>query len=686
MKKIFYILTAALLLTGCTVDDTAIDNNASKTVTFTATLAPKGGGEATRNITVNNQNTSNETLTTAWKSGEKIALYYQTGPDTYAKVEATVGTPNADGTAPINATLENAMDGGSVKFVYPASLHDGAGDINESILLNNQNGLLRNGTKNISKNFDAATGLGTLSVGAGTAVTSEHIAMENRVCICKIELSFSNGSHPVFSAGKTLTINVGNERTYTISSSAESQVQSPDLPTQYEPFKTGDVIYVAMLPVVSQRVTFLSIDGSNKMYKFVSNDVDLAAGKFYRNIPLTLTQMTTTNRTLTASDGVVTLQDGDVLSGTGGANTQLKIADGATVILNGVTNTDITQEANIPGIDCLGDATIILEGENSVRGREYAPGIFVPEGKTLTIMGSGTLNATGGNTSKTGSGIGLIGGAGIGGTKDVSCGNIVIKGGTITATGTGQCAGIGSGYAWGANNTCGDITISGGTVTATGDAYAAGIGSGDNFTGTNTCGAITITGGMVTATSGDHGAGIGSGHAYRASNTCGAITISGGTVTATGGALAAGIGSGNGHNDYDSQSKTHHYYVSACGAISITGGTVTATSGDRGAGIGSGNFGRFASISIGSGITRVTATRSNNYSNVPIGGGNNDQDSGAVMFDGVTMHDGTNTFWEFSTEWKQWPEDGQTYGGIIVAVTNTPFDDATWTLTPANNN
>ena len=50
MKKIFYILTAALLLTGCTVDDTAIDNNTAKTVTreskVEVTVAPEGGAVA----------------------------------------------------------------------------------------------------------------------------------------------------------------------------------------------------------------------------------------------------------------------------------------------------------------------------------------------------------------------------------------------------------------------------------------------------------------------------------------------------------------------------------------------------------------------------------------------------------------------------------------------------------------
>ena len=658
MKKIFYILTAALLLTGCTVDDTAIDNNAAKTVTFTATLAPKGGSEATRDITTGTEG-GKEVLTTAWKSGEKIAVYYQTGPDTYATAQATVGAPNADGSAPITATLDNAIDGSTVKFVYPASLaNDKGDDIDESKLMT-QYGLLTNNSYSISKKFDAATGSGTLVTNGTTIGTSSNVSLTNRVCICKFSFNFQENDQTVNTYTTTITL---GSRTYTINN---NNLLSP--------------IYLAMLPETSSDCTIMAVGytddpsfGTPKSrHLAMLSDVTLEAGKFYRNIPLSLTQipLIVTSRTLSVSDTEVTLQNGDILTGTGGANTQLKITDGATVILNGVNNTDITQNASIPGIECLGDATIILMGTNRVTGRWNGAGIFVPEDKTLTIKGSGTLYASGGDN-----------GAGIGGTRNVSCGNIVIAGGTVTATGKGKCAGIGSGEAYNTNTTCGNITISGGTVTATGGAWAAGIGSGDNDTGTNTCGAITITVGTVEATGGKDGAGIGSGHANRASNTCGNITITGGTVTATGGDDGAGIGSGNGRDDYDSQSKTHHYYVSACTAISITGGTVEATSGDRAAGIGSGSFGSFASISIGSGITCVTATRSNDFNNVPIGKGYKDQGSGAVTFDGVTMYTGKINEWD-NGSWTNWPEDGQTYGGIRVAVTNTPFDDATWTLT-----
>lgn len=665
MKKTFYVLTAALLLTGCTVDDTANDNNAAKTVTFTATLAPKGGasrdqsracssfgetqpalaegkgGATTRAITTGTEG-GKEVLTTAWAEGEKIAICYQKTNGDYDKATATVGTPNADGSAPITATLTGAIDGGTVKFVYPAWLMKSDGTIYWYRICHNQIGYLTtpetgggsgqgqgqsavnpNSVKTVSQDFDLATATGTISVTGTGASVSGPVTMANECCICKFNFSLTDVDATVTHYDITIAFEGGE--TYQLKEIPKDRLNE---------------LYVAMRPVTSTRATITAegyqssgsgISSSSSTilsrHSKVINSVTLAAGKFYRNVPVTLQKgifIYLNGDVQFSNSDELLLVDGAVVAGVGVANTRLKIADGATVTLNGLTNTDITQNANIPGIECLGDATIILMGTNSVRGREYAPGIFVPEGKTLTIMGGGTLNATGGSN-----------GAGIGGTRDVSCGNIVIAGGTITATGTGHCAGIGSGWADGANTTCGTITIMGGTVTATGGHKAAGIGSG---------------------------------RAYNASNTCGNITISGGTVTATGGDRAAGIGSGNGNNDGS------NIFDSACGAISITGGTVTATSGKRAAGIGSGSDGRFASISIGSGITRVTATRSNDFFNVPIGKGNGDQGNGAVTIDGLTLSDA-------QTEGKA---DLPTFPNLqVVKSDGGGITNKTWTLTKA---
>ena len=184
-----------------------------------------------------------------------------------------------------------------------------------------------------------------------------------------------------------------------------------------------------------------------------------------------------------------TAQTYDCLYGTLGSEVQISIADNAVVWLGGVSiNADGTMTGEYAGITCLGNATINLADgtTNTVRGMadDYS-GIFVPHNDTdeddeytLTIRGTGTLNAFGGQNA-----------AGIGANSRYDSGNIVIAGGIINATGGGNAAGIGSGFmSTSQTNFCGDITISGGTVTATGGCYAAGIGSA--YFGK--CGNITI--------------------------------------------------------------------------------------------------------------------------------------------------------------------------------------------------
>ena len=177
--------------------------------------------------------------------------------------------------------------------------------------------------------------------------------------------------------------------------------------------------------------------------------------------------------TLTAD---YTAQDCDVLTGKLGGNYKISIAAGATVKLQDVTiNGTNSLNYSWAGINCLGDATIILKGANTVRGFYDYPGIHVPEGSTLTIKGCGSLDASSSGR-----------GAGIGGGKEVNCGNIVIEGGTITATGGAQAAGIGGG----SHASCGNITITNGVtkVTATMGWLGSSIGAG-NY---GSCGTVTI--------------------------------------------------------------------------------------------------------------------------------------------------------------------------------------------------
>ena len=99
-------------------------------------------------------------------------------------------------------------------------------------------------------------------------------------------------------------------------------------------------------------------------------------------------------------------------------------------------------------ITCEGDATIILEGTNSVNGfYENYPGINASPSKTLTIIGNGSLTA-----SSNGNGVR------IGGGKEASCSNITITDAIVIAT-MGRYTHCSIGEGW--NSSCGTVTIGG---------------------------------------------------------------------------------------------------------------------------------------------------------------------------------------------------------------------------------
>lgn len=366
---------------------------------------------------------------------------------------------------------------------------------------------------------------------------------------------------------------------------------------------------------------------------------EIIANKYVTNIPQINNSTVSSLYDLGELSGDYEAKDGDILTDTLANNVKISIAAGATVTLRDVNiNENGTwTSGNYAGITCEGDATIILEGTNIVKGfyKDY-PGVQAgPTNTTLTIQGSGTLNATGGSD----------GAAGIGSGMNASCGNITINGGTIIATGGPNGAGIGTGYtnAQGSGNiSCGIITITGGTVTAYGGENAAGIGTGQSRHGTqirrNECGGVNISGGMVTATGGENGAGIGSGYGrgtrYNPISYCGDINITGGTVVATGGSNSAGIGTGN----------TYTFGNSNCGNITITPG-----------------------------VTSVTATKGTSARD-SIGRGKGKGTCGTVMFGDKTIYDGS--LWIIA------PESGSAYGGLSFSITTVTNPDDTWVLQP----
>ena len=265
---------------------------------------------------------------------------------------------------------------------------------------------------------------------------------------------------------------------------------------------------VEMPELTSQTVNIVATDGSGNCWYCTQENMSFAIGQTYQSSP-----------TMTA---LGTESSADVYKMTGAG----EIPDGKTVVLSGVT-------ISSGSITCSGNANIILLGDNTVSAAQNQAAIKIGgSGTTLTITGSGSLTAQGGQSA-----------AGIGTDRNGTGGNIVINGGTVTATGGKFGAGIGTGRAQSGSSTCGDITINGGTVTATGGSNGgAGIGTGLSITsgGRNTCGAITIGTGvtMVTATKGSGAPNsIGNGQAdFGGTQTCGTITIGGDATT-----YAAGV-------------------------------------------------------------------------------------------------------------------------------------------------
>ncbi len=591
MKKRYYMMTlcvavvmAACMLSSCTKEDTAMEPNIPTTpsTAYHMTMTLAAKGNAGTRSVDANGHT-------AWQVGEQINMNYQIS-NVYYDIPITITQVNSDGSAVAEGDVAVMEDGTHITFTYPYG---------DNRIYSEQKGTI----EDVSAHYDMAQGGGTAQVN-GTKITfANPVSLEHRVSICRFVLSIGSmggsGFEPSDEEFATLTIKTSNDYTYTITSDRVKAGGGT------RGFMHGDDIYVAMKPITNQNLTF-SVNGASATYKAATANGTLVAGKMYTNIPITLKRVATQTVVIPA---------------------------GGSLTLNG----DHINVSSGPAILCEGDATITLTGvSTAVTTANGKAGIQAgPAGSTLTIQGSGSLTTTANS-----------GGAGIGSSKEGSCGNIVIAGGTVTALGNaGGGAGIGCGGGQGA--TCGDITISSGTVVARGndhnpnDTGGAGIGSGN---GTNsTCGNITISGGTVTAFGAENCAGIGSGccRSYNVNNPakCGNITISGGTVTATGGYYGAGIGSG--YVDKDDG------YFSQCGKILINGGTVMPYGGNNGTAIGTGylksirdiyNYLFCGTITITENITKIQGAAGYGARYIGLNGNGGSSNCGKVTIDGVEFY------------------------------------------------
>ena len=314
--------------------------------------------------------------------------------------------------------------------------------------------------------------------------------------------------------------------------------------------------------------------------------------------------------------GLLTAQDGtlatiaakyDVRKGTG----TLKVS--GTASLNGnvsLTNQfaiwKLTLANNAKNLCIMADNITIAGATLGTEGKEFTVAVPAVSSKTVTIVAndasnncyyfskagvslvagryyqsSPTMTALDGDNSKPLYKITGTSGASIPDGKTVVLSGVNIYGGSITCNGSVTMILLGSNSVTATDEKAAieiggsgtTLTITGsGSLTAQGDWGGAGIGTDYKDYGTLTGGNIVINGGTVTATGDYGGAGIGTGRAEEASITCGDITINGGTVIATGSDGGAGIGTGLSIEEGTSN---------RCGAITIGTGvtSVTATKG-----------------------------------------------------------------------------------------------------------
>lgn len=467
-KTIRFLSMAALvfvgaIITGCSTDDdsTSLDQPASKTVTLTTTISMDGSA-ITRALTEEGVKTFAE--------GEQIAVIYTNTSSARVKVLSSAlqegDITNSGKTAKITVTLTNPK-AGSVDYIYPASMANSDGTPNLSALC------MQDGTlATLASTLDYAKGSGDMTESSGV-FTLPGIALKNQLTICKFKIKNAGGTE-ITSSITGLTVSDGTN-TYTVSRAA-----------------AAGPIYVAMQPVSSDKtISFVVNDASNSYYKNVTGKALDVNNQYTINV--TMEQGLTTNLSTLSADYVA--QNGDILTGKLLVSHKISIAAGATVILKDVSiNYDINPalSGSFAGINCSGNATLIISGTNYVKGFSSGyPGIFVPTDNTLTITGNGTLYVNGHENA-----------AGIGSGRDdidayKACGNIVIQGGTIGATGGSGAASIGSGasinftqYETGTPSSCGNITVKNSVthIHVFNSSGAGSIGKGQY----SNCGTVTI--------------------------------------------------------------------------------------------------------------------------------------------------------------------------------------------------
>lgn len=190
MWKYISMAALAMMMVACSNDDAAIDNAQGKVMTLTTTLK-MADNASTRTLT--DETTQ---ITAEWAVGDQFTISYQTTANDISDPTDKSGYGVAEvksvsgGTATVQATLADALNGGAIDFSYPHAHNDPGTDPNTD-----QVGTL----DDINANFACMYGSGTMSV-SGTTVSIDDggVTMTQEICIWKF--TFSDGTNDITSA------------------------------------------------------------------------------------------------------------------------------------------------------------------------------------------------------------------------------------------------------------------------------------------------------------------------------------------------------------------------------------------------------------------------------------------------------------------------------------------------------
>ena len=437
IRSLAAVLMASAAFVACSNDDILNDQttntpNDQKFYTMTVEVSKADDVASTRALTL-----SGNELAATWKAGEVVKVV----KDNTIIGELTAQASN-DGTTTLTGQIdENNLPSNRETLTF--YLHDTLFDYT------GQSGLLTNGNeKSIENNYDydyctAAVTVDnekkTISVNGGITFNSPQQA------IIKFTLKDKASGNPINADKLTISGSKGQAK-WVRKVNMLSLADEGDI--DVTPESATNVIFVSLYQPYAYSLTLTATAGAfTYEYDYGGSDkpgtLSMVHGSYY-DVTVKMTRKSIDLSKLPSGEFIA--QNGEELTGTLNNNqVMVSIAEGATVKLNNVTiNGEKELGGGCPGITCLGDATLRCNGTVTVNGYASYPGIYVPEGKTLTLTGGNLYASSAGS------------GAGIGGGQNLDCGNIVLGSmAKVYATGGTNAAGIGSG----ANASCGNITV-----------------------------------------------------------------------------------------------------------------------------------------------------------------------------------------------------------------------------------